>query len=299
MISDKDGRMTEYLTYLRAVRGMSKATLSSYCNNLNHFSAYCDNFNINPVEASARDVRFFIADLSREELAASTINHALSSIRGYYRWLVRLGLRCDNPASAIKNIREPRILPSFLWESEMAKFSQVPEKQDRLWPVRDKALILIMYSAGLRIAELASLSIKNIMKDHSCAKVLGKGNKERMVYFSEEGTKALKEYLLERKKSINNDMVFLNMKGKPLSVPGIRWIIKYYGERAGIPKNIHPHALRHSFATHLVNSGCDIRVVQDLLGHANISTTQRYTHVDMERLKQVYLKAHPHGGTAK
>jgi integrase/recombinase XerC len=135
-------------------------------------------------------------------------------------------------------------------------------------------------------------------EDCASARVVGKGDRERYVFFSREAALALKEYLPVRKARIRGesptDRVFINRRGGPLSVPGIRWIISRYGERSGLGKHIHPHALRHSFATHLVNSGCDVRLVQELLGHASISTTARYAHVDMERLRQVYFKAHPH-----
>ncbi len=136
-------------------------------------------------------------------------------------------------------------------------------------------------------------------QDFGSAKVLGKGDKERYVFFSDEGREALLAYLPARNARIKaehpTDNLFINKKGKALSVSGIRWIIGKYSERSGLHKNINPHALRHSFATHLVNSGCDVRVVQELLGHASLSTTQRYAHVNMERLKEVYTKAHPHG----
>jgi integrase/recombinase XerC len=184
----------------------------------------------------------------------------------------------------------------------MAAFAGLPETAGILWPARDKALILVMYSAGLRISELVSLSVKKLDPDYGGARVMGKGGKERYVFFSGEGREALVEYLAERQERIRiagrgaepTDRLFVNRKGGPISVPGVRWIIARYAERSGLGKNIHPHSLRHSFATHLVNSGCDVRVVQELLGHASLSTTQRYTHVNIERLKKVYAKAHPH-----
>ncbi|MDR1803437.1 MAG: tyrosine-type recombinase/integrase, partial [Treponema sp.] len=172
-----------------------------------------------------------------------------------------------------------------------------------LWPERDKALILAMYSGGLRISETASLSLKNMEADFSGARIIGKGNKERRVFFSDEAIEAVSAYLAARKERIKaerpTDKVFISLKGEPISVPGVRWIISKYAERSGLDKAIHPHSLRHSFATHLVNSGCDVRVVQELLGHASISTTQRYTHVNMDHLKKVYHNAHPHGGSRK
>jgi integrase/recombinase XerC len=157
-----------------------------------------------------------------------------------------------------------------------------------------------MYSAGLRISEVVTLSLKKLEGDFSGGRVIGKGDKERVVFFSDEAKEALAEYLPARQSRIKaehpTDRLFINRRGGPISVAGVRWIIAQYAERSGLQKNVHPHALRHSFATHLVNAGCDVRIVQELLGHASLSTTQRYTHVDMERLKKVYVKAHPHGG---
>ncbi|MDR1108144.1 MAG: tyrosine-type recombinase/integrase [Spirochaetaceae bacterium] len=293
----RDG-IEAYLEYLRSVRGMSDRTVQAYGKDLAHFSSYCENHGMTPQGASPHGVQGFIADLSAEGSSSVSVNRALSSIRGYYRWLLRFGFRTDDPAMKMRNLKTAKRLPAFLWEGEMASFAELPDTAGILWPLRDKALILAMYSAGLRISELAALSLPCLETDLSCARVMGKGNKERYVFFSGEAREALAAYLPGRasrlKAAAPTDRLFVNRKGGPLSIPGIRWIITKYAERSGLDKNIHPHALRHSFATHLVNSGCDVRLVQELLGHASLSTTQRYTHVDRERLKQTYLKAHPH-----
>ena len=287
----------QYLLYLKAVRGMSERTLQAYGNDLSRFSVYCSNNGIIPQSADSRGVQHFIADLSAEGISSVSVNRSLSSIRGFYRWLQRTEKRKDDPSSSIRNLKTARTLPEFLWEGEMASFAGLPEKEGILWPVRDKALILAMYSGGLRISELSILSLDKFDDTMLSTRVTGKGSKERYVFFSEEAGKAIKEYLPARSEKIKaekpTDRLFINRRGGPLSVPGIRWIISQYGDRLGIGKHIHPHALRHSYATHLLNGGCDVRIVQELLGHANISTTQRYTHVDMERLKQAYMKAHP------
>jgi integrase/recombinase XerC len=292
-------RIGEYREYLHGARRIADKSLAAYGKDLEHFAAYCENRSILPEEAGPAEVRGFIADLSREGAAAVSVNRALSAVRGFYRWLVRFGLREDNPAAGLKNIKAPKNLPAFLWEAEMAHFSELPDTAGILWPIRDKAIILGMYSGGLRISELASLKVTDLQGNCSAARVLGKGGKERFVFFSDEGRDALAAYLAVRGSRIPaespTDKLFVSQKGRALSVPGLRWIISRYDARSGLGKHIHPHALRHSFATHLVNSGCDVRVVQELLGHASLSTTQRYTHVDMERLKEVYTKAHPHG----
>jgi len=293
----------EYLLYLTSVRGVSERTTSAYSRDLLHFTAYCANHDFSGETATASQVRGFIADLSAEGVASVSVNRALSSIRGFYRWMVRFGHRGDDPTSPLRNLKTPKTLPAFLWEAEMAHFSELPDTAGILWPERDKALILAMYSGGLRISETASLSLKDMEAGLSGARIIGKGNKERQVFFSEEAREALLLYLPARLSRIKaerpTDRLFVSCKGAPISVPGVRWIISKYAERSGLEKSIHPHSLRHSFATHLVNSGCDVRIVQELLGHASISTTQRYTHVDMERLRNVYNKAHPHAGARK
>jgi integrase/recombinase XerC len=298
--ADLPSGILEYLSYLKAVRGAAERTIEAYGKDLAHFAAYCANHGIDPEKADVGELRGFIADQSAEGAAAVSVNRALSSIRGFYRWLIRFGRRQDNPCGALRNLKSPKNLPSFLWEPEMARFAVLPETSGILWPARDKAQILVMYSAGLRISELVSLSLLKLDSDLGGGRVIGKGDKERIVFFSDEAREALAAYLPERQTRIRAggknpaDRVFINRNGRAISIPGVRWIIARYAEHSGLGKHIHPHSLRHSFATHLVNSGCDVRVVQELLGHASLSTTQRYTHVDIERLKKVYAKAHPH-----
>ncbi|MFQ3546801.1 MAG: tyrosine recombinase [Termitinemataceae bacterium] len=289
----------EYLNYLKSVRGVSERTLDAYGRDLERFDNYCANHDITPEKAAPIQVQSFIADLSAEGVAPVSINRALSSVRGFYRYLLRFNKRRDDPAADVRNLKTPKHLPVFLWEREMATLADLPDTAGILWPERDKALILVMYSAGLRISEAANLKLRDLESNLTGAWIVGKGNKERQVFFSDECKEALAAYLVSRKSRLlqNNptDQLFINQNGKGLSIPGIRWIITTYAQRSGIEKPIHPHSLRHSFATHLVNAGCDVRMVQELLGHASLSTTQRYTHVNMEGLKKVYRKAHPHG----
>jgi integrase/recombinase XerC len=294
----------EYLSYLCSVRGVSGNTCQAYENDLSQFVNYCKNHDIELEKAEAHEVQGFIAELSAEKRSPASVNRALSSVRGLYRWMVRFGKRLDNPCGGLRNVRNPQTLPSVLWESEMASFAELPDTAGILWPERDKALIMLMYSAGLRISELVSLTVDNIQKGREAARVMGKGGKERYVFFSGEGKSALDAYLPMREAKLRalgkngtelDGPLFINRRGRRISVQGVRWIIYQYAARSGIGKNIHPHSLRHSFATHLVNSGCDVRVVQELLGHSSISTTQRYTHVKIDGLKKVYARAHPHG----
>jgi integrase/recombinase XerC len=310
MIKEKNlEKIQDYLSYLKSVRGLSLRTLAAYRDDLYKFANYCNNHGIDPEKAGSYQVQGFIADMSFEQMAGSSVNRRLSSLRGFYRWLLRFGYRIDNPCESgsgapLRNVKIPGGLPSMLWEDEMAAFADLPETKKILWPGRDKALILTLYSAGLRISELVSLSLKTLTENSEGARVLGKGGKERIVFFSAEARTAILDYLPERaakirKAGINGDGIngalFVSRKGRPVSVPGVRWIISRYAQVSALGKNIHPHSFRHSFATHLVNAGCDVRIVQEMLGHASLSTTQRYAHVNIERLKAVYAKAHPHG----
>jgi integrase/recombinase XerC len=297
------GIIQDYLSYLQAVRGVSKRTFEAYQDDLLLFADYCGNRGIDPPAANSYELQGFIAHLSFEQAAPASVNRRLSSIRGFFRWLLRFNRRIDDPCVLLRNVKMPKNLPTVLWEDEMAEFAMLPETAKMLWPERDKALVLVMYSAGLRISELVSLTMKMIKGNMEGVRILGKGGKERMAFFSDEARFAVFSYLPLRAARIEaaglkgadiNGSLFINGRGRALSVPGARWIIGRYAQASSIGKNIHPHSLRHSFATHLVNAGCDLRIVQEMLGHASISTTQRYAHVNVEGLKRVYTKAHPH-----
>lgn len=291
-----------YIKYISGVRGAADKTTIAYNIDLTDFVNFCANYDLVPEKATRAELELFISDMSLESKSAASINRSLSSLRGFFRYLVRFKIRKDNPAETLKNVKEPKKLPVFLWEDEMAQFSKLPETAGILWEARDKALIMLMYSSGMRISELVSLTMNSLEKGFCGASVIGKGGKERAVFFSDEARAALLAYLPERVKKLANvqpsgwdcEALFINLKGWPLSDAGARWIISEYAKRSGINKNIHPHSLRHSFATHLMNGGCDIRVVQELLGHASLSTTQIYTHTTVARLKEVYHRAHPH-----
>ncbi|MDR0785720.1 MAG: tyrosine-type recombinase/integrase [Treponema sp.] len=295
-------KITDYLDYLANVRGVSEQTLRAYYKDLDKFAAWSHERGIEVEDVATRDVRFFVEELGNQGLSAVSVNRCLSSIRGFFRYLTRFSLRADDPSAGIRNLKTPKALPSFLWEREMAQFAELPTTSTLLWAERDAALILAMYSGGLRISEITSLCLCDCESDFYGARVVGKGDKERPIFFSEEARNAIMAYLPGRLEKLETapqaDRLFITMRGKPLSVSGTRWIIAQYAalfnKKTGLDKNIHPHSLRHSFATHLVKAGCDIRVIQELLGHESVSTTARYAHVDIERLKDVYSHAHPH-----
>jgi integrase/recombinase XerC len=302
MACKKTDPVEEYLVWLRSVRRRPDSTLRAYTHDLELLSAWCADYGLDPLVADTKFLRGFIGDMGGQHITQVSVNRALSSIRGFYRWLVRTGQREDDPAGTLRNLKAPRSLPVFLWENEMADFANLPDETGILWPERDKAIMLVMYSAGLRISEAAALTVAGLDRDRRGARVIGKGNVERRVFLTGEAQEALDVWLPIRRIAAGpgrdvQDRLFISRKPGPLSVSGLRWIISRYAEQSEVQKKVHPHALRHSFATHLVNSGCDVRIVQELLGHASLSTPQRYTHVDIDPLKQVYSKAHPHSGT--
>jgi integrase/recombinase XerC len=279
--------------------------LQSYRADLEEFSRFCAAYALEAEDAENADIEGFIAHLSFASKSALSINRALSTLRGFFAWLVRSGCRAGNPCALIKNLKAPKNLPVFLWEDEMADFVKMPGKEEfALWETRDRALILILYSSGMRISEALSLNNAALNGALDGARIIGKGNKEREVFFSDTAKAALLEYLPERQALLKEkgtavECLFLNQRGGALTSVGAYWILGRYSDLSALHKHIHPHALRHTFATHLLNRGCDIRIVQELLGHANISTTARYTHTTIERLKEVYRQAHPHARAIK
>ncbi len=315
----------EYLAYLAGVRSLSPRTNASYRRDLVLFEQQLE---VPPLKADISDIRLFIADLGAKGYETSSLNRILASVRGFYRYAVHFGLRADNPSIAVRNLKVPKKLPRFLFAEDAARFCASPSASlsdeppsadaltqqalasgmpriahDPLWPERDTALLTLLYSTGCRVSEIATLKIADIEPSLTSAIVTGKGNKERKVFFSKAAREALACYLGERKSCLGRHeenlaaqkVLFISKRGNPLSVRGIQFILAHYSGGTGEQGHLSPHALRHSFATTLVNRGADIRIVQEMLGHASISTTQRYTHVTQERLKKLYHQAHPHG----
>ncbi len=337
-----DRKLEEYIAYLGSVRGLSARTLSSYREDLERFESFLESRKdaeagaagargsgaaSGPAaqgrldEADARDIRAFAAALVAEGKAGSSVNRALSAVRGFYRYRVRFGALACDPSRDVEGLPSRRPLPRFLFEEEAAAFVQLP-KGDDFAAVRDRALLEFLYSTGCRVGEAAGLGLDRLDLAAGSARVLGKGSKERVVFLAPPARAALEAYLPLRAARLRRlgarpggasaageaaaaggaaarkDYLFVNARGGRLTERGIEWIIEGYASRSRSTRSVTPHAFRHSFATHLVGRGADIRAVQELLGHASVSTTQVYAHVDMERLRKVYEQAHPHGGSA-
>ena len=286
--------MEIYLSYIQNVRKLSDATVISYRKDLTVWFDYLQEWEISDLEIDKQIARSFIGQLSREGLASSSINRKISALKGYYDFLIKRKESPYNPFAGIKSMKLNRTLPVHLSDNEITKL--VALTGDDFQGLRDRLLFELLYSTGCRVSEICNMKCHDLLK--SSPIVRGKGGKDRWVFVGSEARKALNDYLplrKERLKEKNNDSLILDTMGKAITARGIYYIIEKYILKAGLSKKVSPHTFRHSFATGMVNEGADIRVVQELLGHASISTTQIYTHTGIERLKKVYRKSHPHG----
>ncbi len=293
-----DKRIEEYLSYLESVRGLSSRTLRVYSDDLERYEAFLLNSDIDKVQA--HEIRSFAGSLVMEGKASSSVNRALSTIRGYYRYRMRFGGLASDPGREVENLTMTRPLPKFMFEDEMAQLIESIDGTGFM-DARDRALFEVLYSTGCRASEIAGMTLDSIDFSRGLIRVLGKGSKERVVFLGKMASTALANYLvlrsmrLARLKEKDHGRAFINTKGSPLTVRGMEKIVEKRRTASNMRKAISPHSFRHSFATGLVAAGADIRVVQEMLGHSSISTTQVYTHVDMEHLRKVYELAHPHG----
>ncbi len=294
----------EFIVYISSVRSLSQNTVTAYKNDLLVFESMPSIGPEKPVElVAADDIRLCIGVLSRKKFEASSINRFIASVRGLFGYCRKFNYIQKNPALEIKTVKLPKRLPNFLTGAEVDKLCSEPHKNELLWEKRDSAILEFMYSSGCRVSEVASLKVCDLSADLSCAIVTGKGNKDRKVYLEDDARKAVGEYIADRNARFADNKVhnpknylFVNQNGTPITVRGIRYIIDRYSGADGTGHHVNPHALRHTFATGMIASGADVRLVQELLGHSSISTTQRYTHITTDKMIEMYNRAHPHGG---
>jgi len=290
-----------YLQYLRHVRHLAENTLQAYRRDLELYFSFLEDRSWSREKVDIGKARAFVGFLSRRGLSSRSINRVLSAVRGYYSFSQKVGEQSPSPFASLRSLPVDGKLPSFLFEEEVEKLLS-PEPAD-FWELRDFLIVELLYSTGCRVAELASMNITDFdLKGHS-VRVLGKGGKERLVFLGSHARARLWDYLhgrrLQRAKPGDGERaLLLNRRGGRLSVRGIQRIVGKLGSSA-VQKPASPHTFRHSFATHILNRGADIRIVQELLGHASLSTTPVYTHLDTERLRRVYRTAHPHARRAE
>jgi len=291
--------VSQFIDYLKIERNCSPHTIDNYNRDLMDFMKYLsDEFgNLPSIESIDHlMIRSYLANQQGRQLARTTIVRRLSSLRSFFKYLYKRGYLETDPTSAVSSPKIQRKLPDYLEISEIEALLSIPDKNDIIG-LRDRAILELLYSTGMRVSEMLALDLSDI--DHSSAivKVRGKGKKERIIPIGSYAMSALNDYLKIRDKlkvKRSNQALFVSERGNRIpDSKSINRRISKYAKSAGIKKNVTAHTLRHTFATHLLNAGADLRSVQELLGHEKLATTQIYTHVSAERLKEVYEKAHP------
>jgi len=294
-----DEQIDRFLNHLKAERSLSQNTIESYSRDLGKLSVFLNKEKVfDAADCSSANVSDFIRFIGRSGLSGRSQARALVVVRQFFKYLVEEKELKANPAFRIEAPKFLNKLPVFLTSEEVESLLSSPEVNDALG-LRDSAMLETLYSSGIRASELCSIATGDVNLEIGYLSVIGKGGKQRIIPIGDIAVEKLKAWLSEgRPKIVKNkrtDLLFLNRNGGPLSRVGLWKKIKYYMKKTGIMKDISPHKLRHSFATHLLENGADLRSVQSLLGHADISTTQIYTHVNRERLRQIYDKYHPRG----
>jgi integrase/recombinase XerD len=279
--------------------GLAQTSLASYRRDLGAWAKWLEHAGRSLLSAQRGDVEAFLAAQYADRAKATSIARRLSSLRRFYALQVQLGTLSADPTLRVRSPKLPRRLPKNVSEKEVDALLAAPVT-DTVLGLRDRAMLETLYATGLRVSELTGLKIAQVSLDMGVVRVLGKGRKERLVPLGEEAIAWIKRYLAEARTGLadggKSDALFLTARRTPMTRQGFWLLIKRYGRKAGIPAaRLSPHVLRHAFATHLLNHGADLRVVQLLLGHADITTTTIYTHVARERLKQLHAQHHPRG----
>jgi integrase/recombinase XerC len=296
----------DYINYLTAEKNASPYTIRTYQSALTGNQIRGSNKGFFPFllkkkvagfeRVTRQNIRDYMMYLMDENVAKSSITCKLSAVRSFYVYLQKEGIVTENPMEKISSPKQDKKLPTYLTGDEVTRFLSAPDVSTPVG-LRDRAILELLYASGLRVSELATLTIARIDLDAHEIRVIGKGSKERMVLMGKPAADAIKGYLKEGRPKLTGkkktDAVFINRYGKQLIDRRIQKIVKQYAVAGDIHKRVHPHTLRHTFATHLLDGGADLRVVQELLGHASLITTQIYTHVSKTQAKKVYLAAHP------
>ena len=280
----------DYNRYLRIERAMSQNTVASYCSDVERFM---DSHQGRIENADSEDIEQYIG--SRKDLTARSQARVISSLRSFYDWLVQEGVITDNPCDNVDAPKIGRNIPDVLSEEEVSRLMDVVDTST-WFGLRDRAILEVMYGCGLRVSEAVNLKISGLFLDEGFIRIIGKGNKERLIPIGDMAIEALLMYLEARilpADRASEDIVFLNRYGRPLSRISMFKTIRSLAQLAGIRRDISPHIFRHSFATHLIEHGADLRVVQEMLGHEDISTTEIYTHVDSSRWQAEIRNHHP------
>jgi integrase/recombinase XerD len=284
-----------FLLHLASERGLANNTLHAYRRDLQDLDRYLSGRQKNFLTADAENLRLYLQDQTRRGQSTRTVSRRLAAIRAFLRFLASIG---EDRAHVLQQLERPkpeRALPKVLSRTQVNQLIAAPDPKSSLFS-RDVAILELLYASGLRASELCELKLRDVNLDVGCVRVLGKGSKERIVPLGRAAGDAITRYLREDRPKFDrthSDRLFLSRTGKPMERIGLWMLVEKYGRRSGLLKSVSPHTLRHCFASHLLGGGADLRVVQELLGHSDINTTQIYTHVDHTRLKGVHERFHP------
>ncbi|MEY8317833.1 site-specific tyrosine recombinase XerD [Oscillospiraceae bacterium 50-58] len=287
--------LTAYEDFLKTEKQASTNTVSSYLRDINQFAAVMNGRGVDLIQVATRDVEDYANSLVKRGKSPATVNRSVASIKSFYSCLIGKGYINQNPAKGVSPAKVERKLPQVLTSNEVELFLEQPECTD-LKGYRDRAMLELLYATGIRVSELIELDVDDLNLPGGVLKCFSKG-KERIIPLYPAAIRALGEYINSVRPqlvdSVNETALFVNMSGERMSRQGFWKLIKYYQEKAGIQKEITPHTLRHSFAAHLLENGADLRSIQEMLGHADISSTQIYSKLINQKIKDVYKKAHP------
>lgn len=292
--------INSFTNWLRVEKGYSPNTVDSYIRDLREFAAFAGE-EISGDDIEGRTIRGYVYTLHKKN-KSSSVARKLSALRTFFRFLLRERIVKNDPVAGISTPKQDKYMPVFLTVDEVFALMDTPGEDD-LFAERDRAILELLYSTGMRVAELAALDMDRLDFETGMVKVTGKGNKERLVPIGKPALEALIRYFPQRERVIadrvrrgnvaERDALFLNSRGTRLTTRSVERLVKMYAQRAGIAARVTPHSLRHSFGTHLLEMGADLRSVQELLGHVSLSTTQKYTHLNMDHLMDVYDRSHP------
>ena len=296
-IQSRERLLYNYVRYLEAERHASPYTVRNYTHDLRHFLEFLNAQKVATLEEVDRHLlRRYIASLQEKGFEKASVARKMSALRSFYRYLMQENIISANPLLTVSSPKLEKRLPAFLSNDEVTRLLEAPDSATPQGQ-RDRAMLELFYASGLRVSEMARLDLSNIDLEAREIRVWGKGSKERMVLMGQPAAFALGLYIREGRRQLlgksRSEALFINRYGKRLSERSLQKIISRYAVKAGLDKRVFPHMLRHSFATHLLDGGADLRVVQELLGHANLTSTQIYTHLTQTQARKVYLAAHP------
>lgn len=291
-IKNKD--LINYVDYLKYNKNYSENTINGYYDDILEYLTYLQKECLDYKTITYQDIRFLLDYYNEKKYSSKSIRRHISSLKGFYKYLVREGKVSDNPFSYVTLPKKEVKLPKFLNYNEMLEIFDTIDISDTLG-LRNRVVMELLYATGVRVSELVNIKKNNLDLNNKSIVVTGKGNKTRIVFFNDVCDKYLRRYLNEIKGLSTDDYLIINKDGKGITTRGIRLIVDKVIKNTSIIKNISPHVIRHTFATHLLNNGCDLLTVQELLGHSSISTTGIYTHVSMEHAREVYYHTHPRG----